>query len=165
MYKLMGELIEINLVDFILIKEKISQLLDLDQKSEEYKKTKNIINSNFNIFNIYFLSDGATPKMYIFSVSNYTKILDIKNMILLVRGVPINFQNLTISNGYKDYSILKDLYKKKEVSSSFGLSRVIHDLTDIPLKDNDKSLEFYNIKYENKHLNFGRTLKLKISFR
>ena len=51
MYKLMGELIEINLVDFILMKQKILQLLDLDQKSEEYKKTKDIINSNFNKIN------------------------------------------------------------------------------------------------------------------
>ena len=164
MYKLMGELIEINLVDFILMKQKILQLLDLDQKSEEYKKTKDIINSNFNIFNIFLLLDGATPQMYIFTVSNYTKILDIKNIMHKQTGVPIISQNLTISNGYRDYSDLIELYKKKEVSSSFGLSRVIHDSTDISL-DTDKSLEFYNIKNEDKPLNVGRTLKLKLSLR
>jgi len=164
MYRLMGgELIEINLVDFILIKQKISELLDLDQKSEEYKKTKDIINSNFNIFNIFLLRNGATPQMYIFTVSNYTKILDIKKVIETHTGIPIDNQILTVSNGYENYSKLIEDYRKKDVSSSYGVSRVIYDPKFTKLNDNDKSLEHYDIKNENKHLNEGRTLQLKLS--
>jgi len=158
-----GELIEINLVDFILIKQKISQLLDLDQKSEEYKKTKDIINSNFNIFNIFLLQNAATPKMYIFTVSNYTKILDIKKVIETHTGILIDNQILTVSNGYKDYSDLIERYRKKEVSSYMGSDRVINDPKYKKLNNNDKSLEHYDIKNENKPLNEGRILQLKIS--
>lgn len=160
-----GELFEINLVDFILIKQKISQLLDLDQKSEEYKKTKDIINSNFNIFNIFLLLNSATPKMYIFTVSNYTKILDIKKVIETHTGITIDNQILTVSNGYKDYSDLIERYKKKEVSSYMGSDRVIYDPKYKKLNDNDKSLEYYDIKNENKPLNEGRNLQLKLSLK
>jgi hypothetical protein len=157
-----GELIEINLVDFILIKQKISELLDLDQKSEEYKKTKDIINSNFNIFNIFLIQTDGNPQMYIFTVSNYTKILDIKKVIDTHTKIPIDNQILTVSNNYKDYSDLIELYKKKDVSSYMGSDRVIYFPNDKKLNDNDKSLEHYDIKNENKPLNEGRTLKLKL---
>jgi hypothetical protein len=43
-----------------------------------------------------------------------------------------------------------------------GSDRVIYDPKFPKLNDNDKSLEYYNIKNENKPLNVGRTLQLRV---
>ena len=159
----MERVININLFNFNLIKDKIKELLDLNPKSLEFKYTKDIINSNLNIFKIFLVLNGP-DMIYIFNVTNRTKIIDIKRKIFEHHGVPENQQRLTISQNYKDYSNLIDTYKKEDFLHGYGLYRVMYDTTDIKLED-DKSLRFYGIKNENKQINEGRTLKLRLKLR